>query len=141
MVFRLIYLSTASKDISTEVLKEIFDRARENNQRDGITGLTAFHRFSFIQVLEGPKPAVKACFDRIKVNPHHHGITIVWEDDGTERLFEDYAMAYVEVSDAEKKRFARNKDLRDLFDASLAERISQDLATQSYFSTFLDSDR
>lgn len=141
MAFRLIYLSTAHMNMTTQTLDNILSKARINNARDGITGLTAYHKFSFIQILEGPKAAVLDCFERIKQSPYHHDITLVWEEDNVDRIFEDFAMAFVEVSDEDQKKFSEYRDLRELFGEPFSRRIARDLATQSFFGTFLEAQR
>jgi hypothetical protein len=63
---RLIYRSTCSESfLPNEDLKALVQQSAENNRRDGITGLLLLSGDQFLQVLEGPSPAVNRLFRRL----------------------------------------------------------------------------
>ena len=55
MVFRLIYSSEASSELTADDIENILGEARENNKKIDITGVLVHLDNIFIQVLEGKK--------------------------------------------------------------------------------------
>ena len=58
-------------------LRHILDRARRNNEADGIGGALMVTRDSFVQVLEGPQRAVQRTFDRIVADERHADLVVL----------------------------------------------------------------
>jgi hypothetical protein len=71
MMRQLTYISTAAPGIEEPDIAAILKVSRQNNARDGITGLLIFDGKRFLQALEGPGPLVEAAFQRIKADPRH----------------------------------------------------------------------
>ncbi|MGI9503356.1 MAG: BLUF domain-containing protein [Geminicoccaceae bacterium] len=99
--FRLVYRSRSllpedSKEGEAE-LAEILKVARQNNQRQGITGALIFYKEKgrFAQVLEGPEDAVKTLLASIKADPRHDSVEVREAGDAPARLFTRWAMALV----------------------------------------------
>ncbi|MEL6964429.1 MAG: BLUF domain-containing protein [Pseudomonadota bacterium] len=99
--FRLIYRSRSllPKDpkASEAELSEILRVARQNNQRQGVTGALILYeeKGRFAQVLEGPEETVKALIASIKKDPRHDSVEIREAGDVSARLFSRWAMALV----------------------------------------------
>lgn len=136
MVFRIIYMSTTARAPAAEELEALMRVARANNERDGITGLVAYHDFTFIQVLEGPREKVEACFERIRQNPLHHNVILVWTDDAAERCFQDYSMAFVPVDRDAHPQSETFKDLRALYRDGRSEEVIPDQIVAGFFDAF-----
>lgn len=97
---RFVYLSKNliegdEADRNAEVAK-ILASSRANNRRDGVTGALLFNACYFAQVLEGPRPAVEATFQRIELDPRHGHIAVLGNKEVQERVFGDWSMAYVD---------------------------------------------
>ena len=99
--FRLIYRSRSllpkdPKESEAE-LAEILRVARQNNQRQGVTGALVLYgeKGRFAQVLEGPEEMVKALISSIKKDPRHDSIEIREAGPASARLFTRWAMALV----------------------------------------------
>ena len=58
MLVRLLYASRAAVPLTTPIVDSIMEQSRENNPRQGITGLLCFSDDIFIQVLEGGREQV-----------------------------------------------------------------------------------
>jgi hypothetical protein len=136
---RIVYLSTANGAPEQEELEALMERARQNNQRDGITGLVAYHDFTFIQVIEGPKEAVQACFERIKQSNLHRNIVVADDAEIDTRMFDQYAMAFVPEPDHHAPIGAAFTDLRDILDGDLGERLGKDQVVRNFLMAFLNS--
>ena len=93
-MLRIVYLSFAWRDFTPADLPRILETARQNNARDGLTGLLVFDRGSFLQILEGAPDAVTACFDRISRDSRHGGIVVVARKPVETRLFPDWSMSF-----------------------------------------------
>ena len=55
----VVYSSTAVVPFSDHDLFELLEHSRENNARDGLTGMLLYRDERFLQVLEGPEEAVR----------------------------------------------------------------------------------
>ena len=67
---RLVYYSRnclegTPEEISAGI-RHILETSRTNNRRAAVTGALMFNRTYFAQVLEGPRDAVEATFERIQ---------------------------------------------------------------------------
>ncbi len=63
-LIQLIYACTPF-GFDSPTLNQILSAARRNNARDQITGALICRADLYLQMLEGPRPAVTAAFDRI----------------------------------------------------------------------------
>ncbi|SHH59904.1 BLUF domain-containing protein [Cognatishimia maritima] len=141
MFYRIIYMSTANGNPEQAELEALMQRARRNNERDGITGLVAYHDFTFIQVLEGPEDNVRACFDRIRDSKLHRNIILVYEAHTGARLFDRYAMAFVPSADRNRPVNTAFTNLRNLFDGDIGKRLETDVAAEGFLRAFYDTMR
>lgn len=139
MFYRIIYLSTANGAPEQEELEALMQKARTNNNRDGITGLVAYHDYTFIQVLEGPKEQVKACFDRIRQSDLHRNIVVAHEAESETRLFDRYAMAFVPSAKQDKPRNTAFENLSNIFKGEMGKRLETDAAANGFLHAFHDS--
>lgn len=139
MFYRIIYLSTANGAPEQDELEALMQRARENNNRDGITGLVAYHDYTFIQVLEGPEDKVKACFDRIRQSDLHRNIVVAHEAHSETRLFDRYAMAFVPSAEQDKPRNTAFTNLAGIFHGDMGKRLETDTAANGFLHAFHDS--
>lgn len=74
-------------------LRSLLQRAREANLAAGITGCLVFDGQQIVQVLEGSEAAVQALFERIRRDPRHERIRLLWQGTAHRREFADQPMA------------------------------------------------
>jgi hypothetical protein len=98
MMFRMAYVSTASKLFDSDELRLLLKQARENNNRDGITGMLLYKNGQFMQVLEGSAEAVTATFSRISRDPRHRKVKVLLNGAVQERRFSSWSMAFRDLS-------------------------------------------
>lgn len=98
-IHRLVYVSAATELLSKPDLLDLLSRAREKNQRQGVTGLLLYKDGDFIQLLEGERDAVKALYQTILKDPRHTGATVMLEGETETRLFTDWSMGFRDLSD------------------------------------------
>ena len=97
-LFRMAYVSNATKLFSSAELREMLKEANERNKQSGITGMLLYKDGQFMQVLEGEAEAVTATFSRISKDPRHHGIMVLVKGAVQERRFEKWSMAFRDLS-------------------------------------------
>jgi hypothetical protein len=100
-MYRLVYVSAAVGSPTRADLLALLAKAREKNDRLGITGLLLFKDGDFIQLLEGERPAVREVFDAIQADPRHSGVIVLLEGEAEGRLFADWSMGFRDLADPE----------------------------------------
>lgn len=91
-MLQLVYVSTARTGAGDPAA--ILAVSRENNRREGITGLLYSDGTRFLQALEGPYEKVQAAYERIRNDTRHRAIVLLSRRDVAEREFGDWAMAH-----------------------------------------------
>mgnify|MGYP002784200897 CR=1 FL=1 len=89
---RLIYTSRAVQALQATDLQRLVEAAGRNNWRDEITGALLFHHGRFIEVLEGARADVSACFLRIAKDARHRDCVLLGLQDIPERAFGAWSM-------------------------------------------------
>ena len=74
------------------MLGGILVQARRNNARDGLTGALIVRADIYLQLLEGPEPAVMATFARIRADDRHLAVRQVSTASVMTRLFPAWTM-------------------------------------------------
>jgi hypothetical protein len=75
-------------------LTSILLQARQNNARVGITGALICREDLFLQMLEGPRDAVKSTFSRILRDDRHVDVVSLLTGDIDQRLFPKWSMRH-----------------------------------------------
>ena len=103
---QLIYASRHD-GTAVETLDRVLQTSRANNVRDGITGALVIGDQHFLQLLEGDRAAVGACFMRITRDDRHHGIQVICSSDMDHRLFTEWSMHRIETSRIKQEILSR----------------------------------
>lgn len=90
-VLQLVYASRPF-GFDANALEAILAIARQRNGRDDITGALVCRHDLFMQMLEGPRDKVTACFGRILRDDRHVDVSLLWCGDAAARLFPDWTM-------------------------------------------------
>lgn len=91
-MLRMVYVSSAVRKMDEPDLVELLRKVTTKNASLEITGLLLYHDGNFIQVLEGPEPAVRQVFATIGRDPRHRQVTVLLEEVSRERLFPEWSM-------------------------------------------------
>ncbi len=73
-------------------LNGILSDARRCNRRDDVTGALICRADAYLQMLEGPGPAVDATFARIRKDDRHVDVQLLYRRPVAERLFPGWSM-------------------------------------------------
>ncbi|WND03063.1 BLUF domain-containing protein [Temperatibacter marinus] len=104
-MYSILYLSTKHADVTTQDIRNIYTQSIRNNSGQDLTGMLAFSKDIFLQVLEGDKDDILATFAKIKKDWRHENIVVLSEGSIEKRTFAKWAMAYKTLSDEETKDF------------------------------------
>jgi|ERR1043165_246003 hypothetical protein len=111
MMKYIIYLSSATDLPDDSDLKSILVKSRENNTRDGITGVLLYHEGNFIQVLEGEGEKIHDTYMRILNDKCHKGVHKMIEREAAQRGFPDWSMGFKTISGEQFKAIEGYRDL------------------------------
>jgi Sensors of blue-light using FAD len=96
-MLQLLYVSVAEHTFDDAELRALLAVARENNQRQGITGALMHQDGSFLQVLEGDPAVVDALFEKIGRDPRHGRVMMLARNTVETSTFPDWSMGFVDV--------------------------------------------
>ena len=90
----LIQLVYASRPFGfdEQVLSHILFKARYNNARDDITGALICRGDLYLQLIEGPPPAIERLYAKIRADDRHVEVRKLVQTMVTERMFPLWAM-------------------------------------------------
>lgn len=95
-----LYFSTVIEvddaDEHRDRVNAILNASARNNPKLGLTGALICERGRFLQILEGPRPAVSAMLARIARDPRHSQMVIVDIQEITERAYADWTMSFID---------------------------------------------
>ncbi|NVO85845.1 BLUF domain-containing protein [Hymenobacter terrestris] len=100
-LFRLVYQSQATPPFCAVALEALLGKARTHNQAQYLTGLLLYVEGQFLQVLEGPEPALSQLYGRIQQDSRHTNVRTLSYGLVAARAFPDWRMGYAPVSPAE----------------------------------------
>lgn len=140
-----IYTSAAARALSTPEISELLHKAREKNQRLGLTGMLLYADASFFQVLEGEEQVVNALYARIQQDKRHTRVTKVISEAIPKRSFDAWTMGF---SAATREELAGISGLNDFFrkahcfdtiDAGRAKKLLEAFAEGRWRQTLADN--
>ncbi len=76
-LIRLVFSSDINGTLDAPTRKQIAIASERNNWRDGITGVLLIGPSRFVQVLEGDRTDVSACFTRIAADARNSGCQLL----------------------------------------------------------------
>ena len=90
----MLYVSSASSLFSDDQLVTFLRSWRDYNGKHNITGFLLYHEGNFIQVIEGPTPAIQNLVPAIQIDTRHHGMLILWNRSINQREFGEWCMGF-----------------------------------------------
>ncbi len=139
MFYTIVYISSYVGQDTQRDLEAILESARRHNSADDITGLLLFHDGNFLQVLEGPRENVLACYARIEQDPRHRGCILLEAEDIETRKFAGWDMTYVPFADLDPDHQRGFIDLQTLKHTEKMDETARDRRTSALVNAFLNS--
>ncbi|MBO2008770.1 BLUF domain-containing protein [Hymenobacter negativus] len=106
-LYSVIYRSQASRAVHEVTLTSLLRKARLYNQQTQITGLLLFAKGHFLQLLEGPEPALSDLYARINDDPRHYDVRTLAYGPIEKRAFARCPLVYAPVEAAFIEKAAR----------------------------------
>ena len=133
-LYRLVYVSSARRDLSDEDMMVILNTSQSNNNERFLTGFLAHNGEGFMQILEGPYDEVDEIYSRILEDNRHEGVQQIIGEFINARAFPHWSMNYhrVDGPPGSSMMVARNDDQVDGLMSDVTDR-----AVLTLFSRFL----
>jgi hypothetical protein len=93
MFDRICYVSRAAAGVGAREVYDIIRSAHNRNGASGLTGALVFVDGCFVQVLEGERFRLDACFERIAADPRHEALELRSRCVADQRMFPGEWMA------------------------------------------------
>lgn len=100
MFFQLVYSSIATKEFWPDDLFALVEKSRRRNAERAITGMLLFCEGEFLQLIEGPEPAVRELFAAVELDQRHRSVRVLLAARCEERNFPDWTMGCERLEDA-----------------------------------------
>jgi hypothetical protein len=113
----LIYVSQAAPELNPNALQDILSVSVKRNGSAGLRGLLLYSAGSFIQYLEGPPDALGRLMDRIKRDPRHHDVEVLYQDRVPQYLFPTWNMGGLDLSARRELDRERLRELLQMLSA------------------------
>ncbi len=97
MLKSFVYVSSATRLMTPTELAELLRQARENNEREEITGMLLYNDGNFMQVFEGEEERATRLHNKILLDRRHKNIITLLTETLEERQFGDWLMAFQNV--------------------------------------------
>jgi len=136
-----VYRSKARPGLVDADIQQILDTSRRNNAGTGLSGMLLYGRGRFIQLLEGPGPAVDRTYRRILSDPRHNDVVLIYDRSGEPRRFTDWVMGFAGIERyahlASVSQFMQLDDTMDIvgFSSDAALRLLLDFRREFSHST------
>ena len=103
MLYTVIYISKATREISPHDLEHILTCSRANNSGTGVSGMLTYKNEEFMQALEGEKETVLELMARIDQDDRHQDVTILSQKAIPHRYFKNWSMGFEDISDNQQE--------------------------------------
>jgi hypothetical protein len=91
-IYQIIYCSNSTKRFAEGELERLMSQSRIHNYSESITGMLCYDGQQFLQVLEGPQPAIEQLYAIICQDARHTDVTTVFRGAIRERVFGKWSM-------------------------------------------------
>ena len=116
---QLIYISQATRKMSSADLSAIQDTAKTKNGPLDVTGSLFYNGGWFLQVLEGPASTLAKLYQKIELDPRHKNSRILYNEPATFRTFPRWNMNMTNLDDRQADKY---DELVEVLEAAQANR-------------------
>ena len=124
----VVYVSSASHELSDEEPEALLADSRHRNERSGITGVLLYREGAFLQYFEGTPEAVADVYPRIAASRLHHDLVELMHASIARRAFPAWSMGCAHVPGTELLRLQNANWRRELAALPADERNTDGLA-------------
>lgn len=116
---QLVYISQATRKMSSTELNNILSTAKNNNHGIDVTGSLFYNGGWFLQVLEGPLATLNALYNKIEKDPRHKNSRILYNEPAKFRTFTRWSMNMTNLDDRQADKYDQ---LVEVIDAAKSDR-------------------
>lgn len=109
-LYEILYVSTMAANEPLRTVADIAAQSRAANLAGNITGVLVFDGMRFCQHLEGNRKQVLALMERIRQDPRHTQVEVVYHGALYERRFRRFSLGYTTLDDADLLEKIENLD-------------------------------
>ena len=120
-MYRIMYMSRATRYISDKELEELLEVSRNNNQKKALTGLLIVKGRTFLQCLEGNKNDVEEIYSKILNDDRHTGIIDLIEENISHRIFPNWTMAYKNLKTLDDIKSEKLRKISDVGELNISK--------------------
>lgn len=137
-LYKIMYISSASPNMSVEDLDKLLDKCRFKNAHFDITGYLLYHNGRFIQLLEGKKISVEYVYNTVKIDSRHNNLIELCAEAIDSRMFPQWEMGFQHLSE---QQIAEVSNAHQLFGNEMTsgdiDRLCQ--RARAFFEAFVRS--
>lgn len=102
---QLIYISQATRKLTSDELSEIHQTAVKNNQKIDVTGSLFYNGGWFLQVLEGPPSVLDTLYKKIEKDARHKNSRTLYNEPTSFRLFPRWNMNMTNLDNRQADKY------------------------------------
>jgi hypothetical protein len=110
LMIAIVYISSAVQPLSDADLEALLAQSREKNGRLKVTGILLYKDGDIMQLIEGPREAVRNLATTIYADRRHQGIIQLLERNISAREFPNWSMEFHELSLSKVEHLAKFLD-------------------------------
>ncbi|MDD7945647.1 BLUF domain-containing protein [Microbacterium sp. NE2HP2] len=95
----ILYTSNARAPFGDDDLAALLAQSRASNAARDLTGMLLYRGGRFVQVLEGPEPAVRDLLTTIRQDSRHSDMRVLIEQPIAHREFREWTMGYQPIAE------------------------------------------
>jgi len=115
-MFRIVYISSASKYFDISDIDLMLERARPKNDALDVTGMLLYKDGNFLQCLEGEEEAVTKLANTISQDHRHTDVIVLMRGPADRRLFPNMPMGFHDLT---KEPLPNRSGFTDFIDSPL----------------------
>jgi Sensors of blue-light using FAD len=106
VTYQILYSSVATEPMDRDALRSLLEQSRRRNIELDVTGALIYFEPTreFFQVLEGERDVLHLLMRSIVADGRHRCVIVAVEDEVKARSFNDWAMGYLLLDDADEAR-------------------------------------
>lgn len=105
MIYRLVYASSAAKDVTHSDLHNIAQTSGCLNKAHGVTGMLLWYEGNIMQILEGGSEEVLKLYSNIRNDARKSGCYVLYSGHFEEREFPNWSMGYQVIESAKTQGY------------------------------------
>lgn len=109
-MYELLYTSISPEGLPKESLLEIQIEAQRNNASNNISGMLVYYDREIMQIIEGEQETIESLYEKIRNDPRHMLVEVLYAGRITQRSFKKWSMEVVALDEKYLKTYFKNEN-------------------------------